>query len=41
MDIQQIQEKNMNIMSSSLPPISQSNVSFVNAPLDYEMEQQN
>lgn len=28
----------MNIMSSSLPPISQSNVSFVNAPIDVDGE---
>lgn len=32
MDIQQLQEKNL--MSSSLPPISQSNVSFINAHIE-------
>lgn len=30
MDIQSVQDKNMQVMSSSLPPISNSNVSFVN-----------
>lgn len=30
MDIQSVQDKNMHVMSSSLPPISNSNVSFVN-----------
>jgi hypothetical protein len=36
MDIQQVQDKNL--MSSSLPPISQSNVSFINAHIDNDGE---